>query len=171
MLDSRSLRIRGRIPAIDNLIVPVCAFNESDDRLSAWAMLGRVGQRLIEFSKPSEHVSAIVQALFKLHALGIAHGDARLPNIVYCGRDGWLWIDLRHSARTSVSGFVADWKSLLSSLGRTFDVDASCISQSRLEDMFEVRDDARVVIDSTRFAAVEESILALFDRVAMATPV
>ena len=122
---------RKDIPTLDKTIVAINEFGETDDGSCAWAVLGEVGQRISEFKHLHNQIPAIIQALYDLHGLGIVHGDARLPNIVYCGSDGWKWIDLRHS-RANVGTFVKDWLSLLSSISSRFGVDLSCITESSL---------------------------------------
>ena len=122
---------RQDIPTIDKNIVAIHEFGESDDGTCAWAVLGEVGQRISEFAHLHLQIPAIIQALYALHGVGVVHGDARLPNIVFCGRSGWKWIDLRHS-RATVGTFVKDWLSLLSSISSRFGVDLSCITESSL---------------------------------------
>ncbi len=106
-------------------------FGESDDRSCAWAVLGEVGRRVSELAQVHLHISAIIQALYDLHGLGVVHGDARLSNIVFCGRSGWKWTGLRRW-RATVVNFVKDWLSLLSSISSQFGVDLSCITESSL---------------------------------------
>jgi len=62
---------------------------------------------------------AILVSLSELHIAGIAHGDARLPNVVrYENR--YLWIDFVGSSVGAIYlDFVTDVKDFLESIGRT----------------------------------------------------
>lgn len=75
---------------------------------------------------PLEHVEDITRpvalevlnALSLLHALSVAHGDARWKNVVYVENVGWKWIDLRTQQHASSVSYEEDVCTFLTSCGR-----------------------------------------------------
>ena len=61
-------------------------------------------------------ICKILHALHSLHKIGVAHGDPRLPNLVWI--DGrLLWIDLACAKFESTPGLrLQDWRLLISSI-------------------------------------------------------
>ena len=132
---------------LSELVIPATGFGKLNDGSAAWLVLAEVGQSAYSTDRiPNAHfesrmrkqIDAIFDQLAALHSLGIAHGDARLPNILYCrsgsgDRSGvWKWIDMRRPAGKLWSKYFSeDWLSLSQSIVHRF-VSSRCALSEEL---------------------------------------
>jgi hypothetical protein len=108
---------------MDRLVVAHLEVFRSDD--IGGLLLAEVGRSITrsECKNSITVLSAVFSAMRDLHALGIIHGDARLANIVVCGRsDDSAAVQARHSTfkwidlRWSIGSAKTDWLCLLHSV-------------------------------------------------------
>ena len=138
-------------------------FHSDDAGQNSCALLAIVGEGTREFSHLPAQFMSIIGALRRLHRLGVVHGDARLPNIVYCGAQGWLWIDMNVPFVISSSGFFLDWWCLLKDIGRITPFELLSIAESDLLRLYQF--DAAgsfICINETAFDAFETRLALLF---------
>ena len=131
----------GQHPGIVSVVVPYLRFQFDDSESNAWALLSIVGQGFREFADLRAQLMPIFRALVRLHTLGVVHGDARLPNIVYCAAQGWMWIDMDVPFVVSSTRFFADWYCLLNDIQRVKIpsvplIDFSSIAESALSALY-----------------------------------
>ena len=132
------LRNREKQPTISSVVVQYVQFHADDAEQNSFALLAVVGQDTRKFANLPAQFMPIIGALRRLHRLGVVHGDARLPNIVYCGARGWMWIDMNVPFHLSSSGFLSDWWCLLKDIcciAPSFNV--SSIVESDLSQLYE----------------------------------
>ena len=75
------------------LVNPTSKIEVADDNLGSGYLMP-IGKP-VTCPVPRDSIPLVYASLFQLHVGGIFHGDARLPNVLYFGRDGgFKWIDL-----------------------------------------------------------------------------
>ena len=126
---------RSKYPSIVDLVIPVIECAVPKDHSFSWVALAEVGKSAYggEFTVRDifGQIPKFIDRLAALHSLGVVHGDARLPNILYCTPGVWKWIDMRRtSGSLSTQNFVDDWESLVKSILHRFSVDCTTLPDS-----------------------------------------
>ena len=146
--------------------MPYLRFDVDDSESNAWALLSIVGLGYREFRDLRAQLMPIFRALVRLHTLGVVHGDARLPNIVYCAAQGWMWIDMDAPFVMLSTKFFADWFCLLNDIQRVMPpIDFSSISESDLSALYMFDDNhAMVTINEAACESFLARLAALLEK-------
>ncbi len=147
-------------------MVPLIKFDADATEQNARVLLGVVGKRVADFRDLRSQLLLILQALWRLHRLGVVHGDARLPNIVYCGGRGWMWIDLRVPFRATRDLLVGDWTTLLDSITRAmFGMDFRSVSEADVQALYTFdATGAMCGVDEAAYQALELRLVSIIQR-------
>lgn len=103
-----SFEIKKAFEKCNDRVVPAtrCGEFRMEERLScSWYISAEVRSHIHRAGNTGKYqrtaIEEVINALFALHRVNIAHGDPRIPNIVVVNST-YKWIDLRMSVLTSM---------------------------------------------------------------------